>query len=376
MGYRGRRLLSLLGAVVHARAYYHCGRCHAGHFPSDAALGVAGSAKLTPAARQVVALAGTLESFGTAARRLLPVAAGMNLSAATVRRVTEAVGQDVAERRAAGEVFGSGRPWDWHLDRTGRKVACVELDATGVPQQGPGGEQAEGRMANLAGVFNPPPAGDPQRAVWERRYVAGLLPLPEAGAQLRRECRAVGVASADVVVCLTDGGAGLEGCLTDALAGIAGHGPQPPVEFVLDFYHAAEHLREFAKAWLPHEEGRRRELVSAWCRTLKHSGGSALLAELETLDLSGAAAVTESHRLLRGHLRENGHRTDYPRYLANGWPIGSGLVEAACKTVVGERLKKSGMRWREAGTTELCQLRALLKSQPEVWDHHWCHLGL
>jgi hypothetical protein len=73
-----------------------------------------------------------------------------------------------------------------------------------------------------------------------------------------------------------------------------------------------------------------------------------LLAELESLDLASAAAcVVEAHRRLTGSLRNNQHRTDYPRYLARGWQIGSGLIDAACKTVVGQRLKESGMRWRE-----------------------------
>lgn len=62
---------------------------------------------------------------------------------------------------------------------------------------------------------------------------------------------------------------------------------------------------------------------------------------------------------------------DYPAYVRNGWQIGSGVIESACKSVVGLRLKAPGMRWRPQGTTALCQLRALYQSQHPLWDHYW-----
>ena len=61
------------------------------------------------------------------------------------------------------------------------------------------------------------------------------------------------------------------------------------------------------------------------------------------------------------YLTNNLHRMDYPRYLANGWMIGSGAVESACKTVVGQRLKQAGMRWRPYGTHSMCQFEAALQ---------------
>ena len=63
-------------------------------------------------------------------------------------------------------------------------------------------------------------------------------------------------------------------------------------------------------------------------------------------------------------MRANLHRMGYPRYPAAGWLIGSGDVGAACTAVVGQRLKGSGMRRREAGADAVCHLRALSKSEP------------
>lgn len=359
-------MTTLLGRAVYERAYYHCPTCSTGHFPTDHELGLA--RRQTPAAQEVAALVGVLEPFEEGAEQVLPKLSGLVLSASTVQRTTEAVGADVAERRATGETFGPEQPWSWNTDATGQTVGYVSLDATGVLQQGPHAEKAEGRMPWVGAVFNPQPTHEStrRRRVWERRYVSGLMSLPEIGAQLRRECRAVRVDQTDVVVGLTDGGAGLENCLLDAVAGLA-----PEIVFILDFYHASEHLLEFAKVLFPDDETRQQH-VEAWCQTLKHRGGRMLFEELERLDLSAASeAVRTAHASLLGYLRNNLHRMDYPTYVARGWQIGSGVIESACKSVVGRRLKGSGMRWRERGTTTLSQLRALYKSQPELWNDYW-----
>ena len=72
-----------------------------------------------------------------------------------------------------------------------------------------------------------------------------------------------------------------------------------------------------------------------------------------------------------GDLERNAHRMEYPEYLARGWCIGSGAVESACKTVVGQRLKLAGMRWGEDGAHAVCHLRALYRSEKGQWDAFW-----
>jgi hypothetical protein len=359
--------MTLLGEAVYERAYYYCRSCRQGDFPTDEELGVLH--KQTPAAREVTTLVGVLEPFEEGARQVLPKLCGLNLSASTVQRVTEEVGQDVADRRAAGETFAPPQRWDWNLDATGQKVAYVSVDATGVVQQGPHHEKVEGRMPWVATVFNPQPTHENtrRRRVWDAHYLSGLMSLPEIGGQLRRQCQSVGLAAAEVVIGLTDGGAGLENCLIDAVAGMARE-----LVFILDFYHASEHLQEFAKVLEPHDEVARQQQMQAWCQTLKHRGGRALFDELEALDFTRASpAIRAARESLLGYFRNNLHRMDYPTYIARGWQIGSGMIESACKCVVGQRLKQSGMRWREPGTQQICHLRALYKSQPNLWTHYW-----
>ncbi len=81
--------------------------------------------------------------------------------------------------------------------------------------------------------------------------------------------------------------------------------------------------------------------------------------------------VRAKHAEVLGYLRNNVSRMDYPTYLAKGWLIGSGAVESACKTVVAQRLKLAGMRWREPGTDAVCHLRALYKSERSQWELFW-----
>lgn len=97
-----------------------------------------------------------------------------------------------------------------------------------------------------------------------------------------------------------------------------------------------------------------------------------MLACLEAIDVScRSPAVREAHRVQTQYFRNHQHRMDYPTYLAHGWQIGSGPVESACKTVVGNRLKAGGMRWGSDGANAVCHLRALYLSQPSQWQAFW-----
>lgn len=350
--------MSAVGEVRYERAYYYCRHCKHGATPADAILHV-DQAELTPAAREMVALAGTLSSFAEAAEKVLPKLAGVRVSESTVERTTEAAGQALGERLAQGEVFGAAGPWKWSKDACDHTVGYVSLDATGVGIQGPNGAAAEGKMVDVGLIFDPGSNGRPGRM----RALAGLYTLDELGAQMRRQAAQVGLDLADVWVGLTDGGNGLDEFLRVYF---------PRAELILDFYHAAEHLNELAQALHPGDDGLAGELAGRWCHQLKHEGGAAVLSTLEAIDLRGKKADTrERHRQVTGYVRNNVFRMDYPRYRANGWLIGSGHVESACKGVVGQRLKGNGMRWSETGADAVCHLRALFKSEKGQWDAFW-----
>jgi hypothetical protein len=353
--------VTVLGQVRVSRAYYHCRHCHAGHCPRDAALGLT-AVDLSRGAAEAVALAGVVSSFAEAAQKVLPTLAGLRVGESTVERATERVGADVGRRRAGGEVFGPRKVWKWSRDADGRTVAYVSADATGVGMQGVRGAAADGRMASVGMVWN---AGKPGQV----RYVCGMTGgLRELGDPLRNQGAQVGMDRADRWVAISDGGAGIEDWLRSNF---------PRVEaVVLDFYHAAEYLGGWAKALHP-EAADAARVAGEWCHRLKHEGGAAVLADLGAIDVSGrSGAVREAHRVLVVYFGNQVHRMDYPGYRAKGWLIGSGPVEAACKQVVGQRLKGSGMRWSEAGADAVCHLRALFRSEKGQWDAYWASLAV
>ena len=360
----------MIGPLTCERAYYYCGRCGRGVLPWDEHVGLT-ARSFTPAAERLVSLAGALsDSFAEASDKVLPEMAGLRVAETTVQRTTESVGERIGAHLGGGRTFGFSRPWDWHRDAQGRTCASISLDLTGVRQQAKDGGTAEGRMPYVALVYNPVPElpegcpyQPPAKAAMQARYLSGLYDLGELGTQLRKQAGQVGMSRAEVWIGLTDGGNGLEEFVRKNFA-------RAP-ELILDFWHAADHLTDLAKVLYPDDEEQRRALVTSWCHTLKHAGGQRHVDELRAYPLPRKKAVQEKHAEVVNYLTNNVHRMDYPRYVANGWLIGSGAVESACKTVVCQRLKQAGMRWREYGTDALCHLRALFKSEPSQWQAFW-----
>ena len=86
-----------------------------------------------------------------------------------------------------------------------------------------------------------------------------------------------------------------------------------------------------------------------------------------------SAGLREQLSEVLTYFESNAHRMEYPEYLTEGWHIGSGVVESACKTVVGQRLKGAGMRWGEQGTHTLCHVRPLYGSEKGPWQAFWDH---
>ena len=115
-----------------------------------------------------------------------------------------------------------------------------------------------------------------------------------------------------------------------------------------------------------------RSQAKEWSRILKEEGGATLIVVLEAWSwperVVGLKAAREE---LLTYLKNHAHRMDYPTYEANGWYVGSGAIESACKTVVGQRLKGAGMRWSERGAHEVCHVRALYRSENSQWHAFW-----
>lgn len=353
--YQPRRVLTAHGEVRLRRAYYYCGRCQQSYLPYDEAVGLAD--EISPGLLPLVCLAGTLAPFAEAAEDVLRRFAGVRVSASTVLRCTQGHGERLrAQQREGRMVQPTQAEPKWAAPRpAGQPTAYVGLDAFSVPMQGPGAGKAEHRMLYTALLY--PPGKE------HARYLVDF-DLDVLAAQVRAQAGALGIAQVSELIAVTDGGNGLEEALQRHLA--------EDLTTILDWYHAAEHLAAFARAWHARDDGAR----AGWLRQAKgllyEQGGEALLAQLRALELPAgtSAEVHEALRQLRGYFENNRHRTDYPRYRRNGWDIGSGPTEAGCK-VIGARLKGSGMRWVEDGAATVAALRALYVSGGKLWDGFW-----
>lgn len=353
--YQTSRVLTVHGAVRVRRAYYRCARCPQSFIPYDDALGLRDS--LSPGFRPLVCLAGTLLPFAEAAEDIVRRYTGVRLSASTVLRCTEAAGERLRARWRSGRMVEPTQTEPgWTKPRDGGvPVAYVGLDAFSVPMQGAGAGPAEHRMLYTALVYTPDKK--------HHRYLVDFE-LDVLAEELRSQVRACGIADVGQLVAITDGGNGLEEALRRHLA--------DNVATVLDWYHAAEHLCDFAAVRFGADEESRANWAAEAKGILYAGGGEALLGHLRAVELPAASKgeVVEELRKLVGYFEKNRHRTDYPGYRAKGWDIGSGPTEAGCK-IIGERLKGSGMRWVEDGAATVGALRALYVSGGKLWDGFW-----
>jgi hypothetical protein len=347
--------LTVHGAVRMRRAYYYCGRCRQSFLPYDEVLGLVD--EISPGLMPLVCLAGTLLPFGDAAEDVLQRFAGVRLSTSTVLRCTQGEGERLRAQQKEGRMVEPLHPErKWLAARQeGQPMAYVGLDAFSVPMQGIGASKAEHRMLYTALLYTP-----------EKEHTRYLVDfeLDALAEQVRSQAGALGIAQVSDLLAVTDGGNGLEEALQRHLA--------EDLRTILDWYHAAEHLCDFAKVWLADDEAARTQWQAQAKGILYEQGGEALLTYLDALALppSASAQTQEELRKLIGYFTNNRHRTDYPTYRQNGWDIGSGPTEAGCK-IIGERLKGSGMRWVEDGAATVASLRALYVSGGNVWDGFW-----
>lgn len=343
------------GTVKVQRAYYYCGRCKQSFIPYDDVLGLTDD--ISPGLMPLVCLAGTLLPFADAAEDVLKRFSGVRVSASTTLRCTEAAGERLRAQQKDGRMVEPTQAEPkWTAAREpGQPAAYVGLDAFSVPMQGPGAGKAQHRMLYTALLYTP--------GKEHTRYLVDFE-LDALAEQVRAQARALGVGEVSNLIAVTDGGNGLEEALQRHLA--------ENLTTILDWYHAAEHLCDFAKLWHPRDEEARGQWQHEAKGILYEQGGEALLAYLRAIELPPrtSAEVREGWRNLIGYFESNRHRTDYPTYRNNGWDIGSGPTEAGCK-IIGERLKGSGMRWVEEGAATVAALRALYVSGGKLWDGFW-----
>jgi hypothetical protein len=360
---KGRETLyvqGLFGTAPIQRDYYHHPGKKQGHYPADAALGLEGS--YTPALARLICLEGADEPGYEKAERHLAETGGIEVSARQIQRVVQRVGQDA-------------QTWQ---EREAQPGACdapvlyVSGDGTGVPMRpeelaGRKGKQPDGtaktRQVYLGCVFTQhrrDEAGHPVRDYQSTTYVSSFKPIHEFGPLLRQEALRRGLGSASKVVLLIDGAAGLENmgkdCFKDAVQ-------------IVDFFHGLEHAGLVLDAQFGKHHPERNARLHRWAKRLLKDQVSSLIVETRTASIGTPQAQAVEDAL--GYFERNVERMQYGTFRNNGWFIGSGVVEAGCKTIIGARCKQSGMFWSKPGAENVLALRCIQASQrnAEFWKY-------
>ncbi len=334
--------------------YYHEGKKE-GHYPADAALGL--EQANTPALARLVCLEGADQASYQKAEEHLLETGGIAYSARQIQRLVRPIG-------AAAQTWQEREALRPDPDSKPVPILYVSADGTGVPMrkkelQGRAGKQPDGsaktRMAYLGCVFTQHKRdqdGHPIRDHDSTSYVSSFGSIDEFGPMLRQEAIRRGLPLAVQVVMLIDGAVGLANMGRDCFA---------TAIQIVDFYHAMEHAAKVLLAVLgskEHPDYKKR--LRRWAKRLLKDQVAALIAEVrrECADTSRAEAVEKE----LGYFLNNSARMQYGTFRERGFFIGSGVVEAGCKTVIGARCKQSGMFWGEAGAENVLALRCVQAS--------------
>ena len=145
---------------------------------------------------------------------------------------------------------------------------------------------------------------------------------------------------------------------------------------LIDFFHATEYVGKIAQATYPQRQaaGKRSQWQQEHCTMLKHDPAALdqLIGDADRLSQRHTLSQTIRHDVLSAwtYFTNHRHQMDYPDFVAAGLPIGSGVTEAACKTLVKQRLCASGMRWKNQGAKIVLSLRALTQTTGR-WEQFW-----
>jgi hypothetical protein len=335
--------------------YYHPGKKQ-GHYPADAALGLEGAH--TPALARLVCLEGADESSYQKAENHLQETGGIPISARQIQRLAQHVG-------AAAQTWQEREALTPQPGTEAAPIMYLGGDGSGVPMrkeelEGRAGKQPDGgsktRMAYLGCVFTQhkqDEEGHPIRDHDSTTYVSTFSSIDEFGPLLRQEAIRRGLALALQVVLLIDGATGLANM---------GRLCFPTATQIVDFYHALEHAGKVLVALLgskEHPDYKKR--LGRWARGLLRDRVEKLIAQ--TRQECAGQSQEEAVEKELGYFVNNVSRMQYGTFRSKGFFIGSGVIEAGCKTVIGARCKQSGMFWGKPGAENILALRCIHASR-------------
>jgi hypothetical protein len=344
-GYRAKDVQTVVGWITVRRAYYACPACGHGQCPLDAALGLTRD-RLSPGVRRLAGRFGALLPFAEAAASLA-AAATVRLSASTIRTVTEAVGARREQALAAEIAAAWARGLPPVPERPPDRL-YVALDGVRIL-----GCDGAGREVKV-GVMVPVRQGAAGEWRESASYVAGLEPADRFGRRVAVEAHRRGVEGAGQVAVLGDGAEWIWNLAAEHF---------PHAVQIVDWFHASERIWAWGRALYGEGALATTAWVEAQLARLAQGEAATLAHEWQALAARGEAAAVRDAQVT--YFTNQAGRMAYERYRAAGWDIGSGMVESACKHLIGAREKGPGMRWSDAGAPSVAAVRVLL------FNDHW-----
>lgn len=368
VAYRDKVIDTVPGPVTLTRAWYHCAACGHGLAPRDAELGAAG-ASMSPGLAAMNDRAAAAVPFAEAAG-LLEDLAGLQLTAKRVERAAEASGAvQAAAVRDRAALIAARKLVPLPPSPLPDKLYAV-IDGTGVPvtsketagRDGKGEDgRARTREVKLAVFFTQDrldDGGHPVRNPGSSSYIATFEPASTFAGLVKAEGIRRGADHVRQFTIIGDGAAWIWNIASSKF---------PEATQIVDLFHAREHLHDLAR------------LLEFMLLDRKDEWLAARLEDLDYGDIDGICAAARAYPLTGmkkdeldtalGYFENNAPRMRYHWFRQCGLFTGSGVVEASCKTIIGQRLKQSGMHWTIRGADAIAALRCQQASRPE--DQIW-----
>jgi hypothetical protein len=352
-------LHTILGEIRLLRTVQRCDSCAKRRVPEDRVLDVEGTG-FSPGMRRMMAKTGAMLCFDKA-RGLLWDLAGVRVTDKEVERVAERIGADIQakEQAQADRILQGHNPECAQAPKT----LYIAPDGTGVPvlkkeTEGRKGKGADGvartREAKLGAIFTQTTTdkeGKPVRDEGSTTYVGQILDAEAFGERLFAEAKRRGLMLAAVLVILGDGAAWIWNLAAKFY---------PRAVQIVDFYHAKQHLAELAKAVFPNNTDRQNTWLAPVNDWLWWGDIEAILDRFRHMAYAGKKGKAIKDQI--NYFDTNKNRMRYGEFRKRGLFIGSGVVEAGCKSIIGQRLKQSGMHWTVKGANSIIALRCSIES--------------
>ena len=365
---RSKTVLTVVGPVKVTRPYYLCSHCHNGQFPADVELDIEHK-ECSPGVRRMEAVVGHDAPFDHGRKQMRDLA-GLDITTKSVERTAEAIGADIAARQLQRikravqldlPVVIGPRIAVLYIEMDGTGISVVKKETLGRKGKTEG-QPAHTREAKLGCVFTQAGCDKEGYALRDpdsTTYVGAIETAEEFGKRIYLEAWDRGWSRAERKVVIADG--------AEWIWNIADLHFPGAIQIV-DLFHARQHLWELARKLYPNNEAEQKRWMIVHQDLLDNGKMKKLTVALKAI-ADNQPEVAEKFRTEAEYFRRNAMRMRYPKFRRLHLFVGSGVIEAGCKTVIGKRLKQSGMFWTVDGANAIIALRCCLLN--DRFEDYW-----